>query len=526
MTSHTAHSRIAQIVRFIVPVLAVVVVCLCVAVPAMAEFGLYRFGFGVGNRGGSPDVQAGSHPYSLTTTFVLNPGQDPKDTKLELPPGFVGDPNATPRCTYAEFVKKETGGQTCANETAVGVATVYLTDPSGEGYPLSTPVYNLVPARGVAAEFGFFLTKSVPVLLTTSVRTGGDYGLTETSSDVPQAAVVLAAKVTIWGVPANPAHNLIRGECERQYGGVPEPVEEVGRGLREGEAEVETPIHWESEPGYNEEVDAGLPEPTGASLAKRGCPSVSPEIPLLTNPTSCGVPRSATLKVDSWEEPGDFEGSRTKTAVLPELAGCESLDFSPTISVTSDGTAGSTPTGLNVDVHVPQEATENPVGLAEADMKNTTVALPEGVQISPGAADGLQACSPLQIGLHTAERPACPDASKVGNVEVTTPLLPEPLTGGAYLATQDENPFGSLIALYLVFEDPVAGVLVKVAGQVSLNPVTGQLVTTFKETPQFPYNDFKLDVLRDRSGAVEHTRVVRDVYDRKRRLNRGRGPRR
>ncbi len=147
---------------------------------------------------------------------------------------------------------------------------------------------------------------------------------------------------------------------------------------------------------------------------------------------------------------------------------------------------------MNVEEHVPQETTQNPVGLAEADVKNTTVTLPEGVQLSPGAADGLQACSPLQIGLHTPEGPSCPDASKVATVEVNTPLLPEPLTGAAYLATQDENPFGSLIALYLVVEDPVAGVLVKLAGQVSLNPVTGQIVTTFENTPQLPYSHVKL----------------------------------
>ena len=179
-------------------------------------------------------------------------------------------------------------------------------------------------------------------------------------------------------------------------------------------------------------------------------------------------------------------------ASLPPLEGCNRLDFSPTISVTPDGSGGSTPTGLNVEEYVPQEATENPVGLAEADVRNTTVTLPEGVQISPGAADGLQACSPLEIGLHTPERPSCPDASKVANVEVDTPLLPEPLTGGAYLATQDENPFGSLIALYLVVENPVPGVLVKLAGQVSLDPVTGQIVTTFENTPQLPFSRAKL----------------------------------
>ena len=154
----------------------------------------------------------------------------------------------------------------------------------------------------------------------------------------------------------------------------------------------------------------------------------------------------------------------------------------------------STPTGLNVDLHTPQESTLNPVGLAEADVKNTTVALPEGVQISPGAADGLLACTPAEIGLHTAEKPACPEASKVGTVEVTTPLLPDALTGYVYLATQDENPFGSLIALYVVDgRSNRGGAQRRSLGQVSLDPVTGQVVTTFDETPELPFTDFKLD---------------------------------
>ena len=95
-----------------------------------------------------------------------------------------------------------------------------------------------------------------------------------------------------------------------------------------------------------------------------------------------------------------------KTESLSRAAGssgCEKLDFSPTIDVKPDGDAGSTPTGLNVHVHVPQEATDKPVGLGEADVKDTTVALPAGVQISPSAADGLQACSNAQIGLRVSK---------------------------------------------------------------------------------------------------------------------------
>ncbi len=469
---------------------ALLLATLTLASPAMGSFGLRRFAIAATNQSGTPDVQAGSHPYAFTTSFILNtpkpievepnPGQkepwlvpegELKNVTAELPPGFAGNPDATSKCGYEAFLREK-----CSNEAAIGVATIYETEPNAEGGNLNqlaewpSPVYNLVPTTGVAAQFGFIVGGLVPVFLDASVRTGGDYGLTISSPDTNQTIPLAAAKVTIWGVPGDPRHNALRGSCLRL----------IEKGYRGGLGEDEIEEEGPSGPFESEHP-----------LESRGeCPSQGPEVPLLTNPTSCGVSRTATFSVDSWEEPEVID---SKTASMPALVGCEKLDFSPTIKVTPDGTGGSTPTGLNVDVHVPQESTENPVGLAEADVKNTTVALPEGVQISPAAAGGLLACSPSQIGLHTGEAPSCPEASKVGTVEVNTPSLPDPLKGYVYLATQNENPFGSLIAIYVYAEDPVAGVLVKVAGQVSLDPVTGQLVTTFKETPQLPFSDFKLD---------------------------------
>jgi hypothetical protein len=538
-SSRTDVKPVAKLRSYILVCLVSLVTLGVAATPAHAEFGLESenvhvpgFAIGVQNgegQNGTPDVQAGSHPYSLTTTFVLNQplceGElciaqgDLKDVRAELPPGFVGDPNATPKCSYQTFSTAFEGGKTgyCPNETAVGVATTYLDSFEANSYipprfvPTTDPVYNLVPPPGVAAEFGFVVAGSVPVLLQTGVRTGGDYGLTTTVPNISQAITVQASKVTIWGVPASPAHNPIRGTCEQQISGGGKPLEAVGRGLREGEDELEGPVYY---PGENH-FSQGLPESEG------NCPSNAPQIPLLTNPTSCGTPRTATLGVDSWEEPGKFH---SLSASLPPLSGCEKLDFSPTISVKPDGEAGSTPTGLNVGVHVPQEATENPVGDAEADVKNTTVTLPAGMQLSPSAADGLQACSIAQVGFERYEEldhsgtqtaifkpkvynPAtekeeatlCPDASKVASVKIKTPLLEDELEGSVFLAAPQnfiglpENPFSSLFALYLVAEEPERGVLVKVAGKVTPNPETGQLTTTFENTPQLPYSDLKLE---------------------------------
>jgi hypothetical protein len=517
--------------RFVVIGVSLMATLAVLVSPALAgEFGLRKVAMSARNENGSADVQAGSHPYALNTTFMLNieqgaeetpipEGGELKDVKVELPPGFVGDPNATPKCADQEFMKSAELSPTpgCSNETVVGVSTTLASSAGvGAGTDLSDPVYNLVPPAGVAAVFGFLVAHRVPVLLETSVRTGSDYGLTTTVLNVDQALAILGSKVTIWGVPGASAHNPVRGTCLKQGNnllehGLEGPDES---GFADGEDELEGPIG----PAYS-----GFPlESVG------NCPTAAPELPLLTNPTSCGMPRVGAVSVDSWQKQGDYV---SKAVSLPELVGCEKLNFAPTIGVVPDGGAASTPTGLNVGIHVPQEPTEDPVGLAEADVRDTTVTLPPGVQLSPAAADGLQGCSLEQVGftgykelepgtergVQTAqfkekvynpatgeeEATVCPNASKVANVKIKTPLLEEELEGSVYLAAPqnfstltgalEENPFESLVALYLVAADPARGVLIKLPGKVVPNEQTGQIVTTFENTPQLPFSDLKLE---------------------------------
>jgi hypothetical protein len=476
------------------------------------EYGFQKLAISERNEDGSPNIQAGAHPFALTTTFLLNqpPHEYPaikaygdlKDFRVELPPGFVGNPNAVPDCGYQEFVGGGTAGPSCSNESAVGVATTWVTVAGKDNlFTTSDAIYNLTPPTGTAAEFGYIVAGSTPIFLQNDLRVGSDYGLTVTAPDLNEAVVIAASKVTIWGVPTDPAHNDIRGHC---VSGIIDSEFGTG-GLEGGEAEIEGPVATQQE-NYN-----GVEAPV---ISAGECPSQAPALSLLTNPTSCGVPRTATGGVDSWQEPGVF---KTKTASLPELTGCEKLDFSPTVTMVPDGTAGSTPTGLTVGIHIPQETTENPVGDGEADVRNTTVTLPPGVQISPGGSDGLQACSIEQIGFtgfkeldptaepgnqtaqFTSAPPTCPNASKIANVHFGTPLLKHELTGSVYLAAPQnfagapQNPFSALVAMYLYAEEPIAGVKVKLAGRVSLNPETGQITTTFENTPQAPVDNFSLE---------------------------------
>ncbi len=457
-----------------------------------SQYGAENYELAPEEEGGVPDTQAGSHPFQLTTTLVLNtvserifelgsgtlqpaeftpelvPAAYTKDLRFNLPAGLVGNPTPLPKCSMYTFTHEgELGVGECPANTVVGVAMPIVTTLETRYTPLfiSLPLYSLEPSVGEPARFGF-QTPLGPVVLDTSVRTGGSYPVVVTVPDITQKVAFLGNEVTFWGVPADTRHDNSRGRtCLDQ------PAEEPGKA---GGGWPASPAYWE-----------------------KSCAPESKPQPFLIMPTSCTGPLQTSAEMDSWSAPGNFTPPKEYTFANDQgepfgQDGCNRLTFEPSVSVTPDGQAASTPTGLTVDVHVPQEASLNPTGVDESTVKDTTVTLPEGVALNPASSDGLLACSTEQLSLETPAAISCPASSKVGTVEIATPLLPNPIVGGAYLAAQESNPFGSLLALYLVAEDPTAGVLVKFAGEIKPNPVTGQLVTTFDNTPQLPFEDLKL----------------------------------
>jgi hypothetical protein len=442
-------------------------------------FGIKTFEVAFTNRDGTPDTQAGSHPYKMTTTIAFNttvlprrtsptgyailPDGNFKDVIVNLPPGLFGDPNATTKkCTLQELSPKGSFEAECPADSLVGELEVeYLEEGNEENerrHALS-PVYNMVPPHGVAAQFAaHFIIPNA--FINVGVPAGGDYGVTATSENVPGIVPVYKTKLILFGSGTHPA------------------IEKV--------------------------------------------PASSGQKPLLTLPTSCVGPLTSTISADSYQNPGHFVGVSTVThnaAGSPGgMTGCSQLTFPPTISVSPDAPDASSSTGLTVGVHVSQKAALNPEGLAESTLRDTTVTLPEGVAINPAGADGLEACSEGLVGftgftefnpevepgdktptftptLLESLQPGvsfCPNGSKIGTVKLKTPLLANPLEGAVYLAAQNANPFGSLVAMYLIAEDPVSGTLIKLTGEVSLNQETGQIVTTFKNTPELPFEELEL----------------------------------
>jgi hypothetical protein len=417
--------------------------------PAQASFGPALFSFYIGGSDGAPDSQAGGHPYELTTTIDLNSAleagneelpavtstHDLKEVVVDLPLGFAGSVLAAPQCTLAQLSQ----ATRCPEETRVG----HISSEPESGARVNSPIWNLVPEHGVPAEFGFVDgDKNTHVFYVHVVPTPSGYVLQVRNPEIPQVPLAHIV-VTFYGNPAQRDKNA------------------------------------------------------------------HAQVPFFTNPSACGSgPLEAKIWMDSWQHPGSFNGDGTPnlegdpnwvkmTSTSPPVTGCDELLFGPELSAQPTTSQADSPSGLELEMKLPQ--IESPEVRATPALKNASVTLPEGMTVDPSAGNGLQACSEAQIGWEgktpynfNTVAPACPEASKIGSLELETPLIPGVLTGAIYLANQNENPFASTLAGYIVVNDPVTGVVLKIAGELKTDAHTGRITGVFNENPQLPFSDLKL----------------------------------
>jgi hypothetical protein len=424
------------------------------------SFGVGEFGSLMTADSGALDATAADHPHALTTNFSATGifslsqdhfrlTQDLKDVVVDLPPGVVGNPQVATQCPVNLLVSYsgggiEVGGSNCPSSSQVGEITLKLHGTIGQtgGGLQEIPIFNMVPEKGIPAEFGFAFA-------------GDPIGLYPT---VTGSGSTMHIRVTTPGVPTPPLLEL-----EGSY------------------------VTFFGDPA----TQAGNPNAPNA---------------FFTNSSDCnGEPLVTSIHMDSYENPGSYNSDGTpnfgdpawkgETSASPPVSGCERLRFQPSLGMQADTTRADEPTGLAVNLHVPQNP--DPHGLATPPVKDVTVTLPAGVSLSPSAADGLQACSDAQIDLDSDALGSCPDASVLGTVKVTTPLLAEPLTGFVFLGTPRCNPCtnqdasdGNMFRLFIQAEG--SGIVIKVPGTVYANAATGQLTTKFLENPQFPFNDLQV----------------------------------
>lgn len=445
--------------------------------PEKTPFGIEQFSVRAEEEGGAAASRAGSHPFQLTTTMQLNAGAMtpsaerrnavveqpglPRTLRFTLPAGLVGVVKSVPTCPNQEFLTRVEGERNkCGDAAAIGVVAATVVESANLGFDrLSVPLFNLSPAPGEPARFGF-LTAGVPVEIDTAVDPDNHYRIIAEVRNVTQVAELLSSTVTIWGTPGDPRHDISRGwSClalDPHAGPCQRPP--------------------------------GLEEPA-----------------FLRQPVSCATPMAFEAEAEPWNTPiGSVVDERE--FIGEKMEACNQVPFNPEVhaSPTDHATDGSS--GLDFQLDMPNAGLLNKDAIAEGQAKKVEVTLPEGMTVNPSQAEGLGACSPAQYAqerFDSAPGAGCSESSKIGSVDITTPLLDEEAHGSVYVAAPYDNPFDSLLALYMVAKIPERGILVKQAGQVRLDPNTGQITTTFDNLPQIPFGTFKLNFFSgDRAPLV------------------------
>jgi hypothetical protein len=436
--------------------------------------------------------QAGSHPFEqrVNFEFTKRTGIDPEDgsryavangtiktVEVTLPRGAIGNPEALPKCDPLDFAEQGASNDStgCPADTQVGYLNIHVTVGTHNygrspliwnipDNPLSrVAIYNMVPPKGKAADFAFNAGIFVTGHIYPELDPAQNYAIRTVSPEISSLVQPTGAEVVFWGVPGDPAHDKFRYYQENKH---------------EDEAALGAKFE-------------------GAAIR-----------PLLTNPMDCGFDNGGTrTRIESYQQPGVFSPAQEYPVAL-NVSGCEDprIRFKPQVSLQPDSTDAGGPTGLDVHLEVPQrndeakEAKElydqsgEAIAIATPPIKKTVVTFPEGMTLSPSAAQGLGTCTAEEFGLGTDSPVTCPDNSQYGKLILHTPILPKTAQpeGFIYIAKQGDNPFHNFLSMYFVIQEPDRGILVKIPGRIDLDPNTGQITATLDDLPQFPVSDMEL----------------------------------
>jgi hypothetical protein len=370
---------------------------------------------------------------------------DPRTVVNNFPTGFIGNPHATPRCELVEF----SFGR-CPPSSQIGTAEPF---GSAEGEELYVPFYNLTPHPDEPALTAFWAPLvGAPVFVTLGARTESDYGLFAEGSAIYHPLAFPGLNINLWGVPGDPVHDPARFKVPLQ-----------------GFAACGSIF--------------GCDEVTGV-------PANIPLVPYLQAPTTCGEPLSGRFDLDY------YTGEHfTATDEWPATTGCEQLTFNPSLTAQPTTQEADSPSGVDIELRVPQEL--SPTTPSPSEIKAAKTTLPVGFSINPNAADGKVSCSDAQSAIGTRGAATCPEFSKVGSLTLDSTALPEPIPGAIYIG--DPKP-GDRYRILLTADG--FGTHTKLPGSVQPDPQTGQMVISFPDLPQSPLTAFNMHFFGAERGLL------------------------
>jgi hypothetical protein len=382
-----------------------------------------------------------------------------KTERVDLPPGFTENPQSSPACSQGDFERVVViEGQPrripgCDPSTIVGREEVWLV--------VNTD--NAVPVPGGDPTTGPFLPKGFVI-----------------APDPAKGTRV-------------PVYNLEPNEGEPARLGFVIAFSKV--------IELKGDVAWESD--FHEYFTISLPPPSVpfSTLKSRLIAfGQSGNGTHITTPTTCFDPNqwphlySTWFRGESYGEPNPTfpEGSTAFEAKLPPgiaPTGCERVPFDPSVKVDPGTDAVDSPAAATVTAELPFDPAKEGgevrevapgkfEGISQSHVRKAEVTLPKGMGLNPSGAQGLVACTDDQFkkGIRVFNN-ECPAGSDIGNVEVDSPPLAEPLVGDVYVGTQNSRDpeSGEEFRILLEAKSAHEDINARLIGNVKANAKTGQL---------------------------------------------------
>ena len=432
-------------------------------------------------------------PYPTGSVAPLTPpllNRAIKTLRVDVPPGLTVNPEAAPRCSLADFERE---------------------------LEVEPGVEKIVPACDEASILGV----EELTLATNEAATVEELELP--SPPFPPPATELPAGFVIEPTPGLskvPVYNLEPKDGEPALFGFVVAGEEV--------VFLETEVNWEGDFHQSFTIRPPEPEVPGLStlisrLVNFG--ATAGDGSYINNPTTCFDPAdpanellySTWYRAESYGEPDPsfpfgstpFEAKvQSSSGQLIQQEGCDEVPFEPGIDVDPGTSEVDSPAGATVTTTLEyfdgEESTRQ-----ESHLRKAVVELPQGMALNPAAANGLVACTDAQFkkGVRTYDN-ECPAASRIGSAEIESPPLPPgSLKGDIYVGTQKsfDPASGEEFRTLIEAKSEQLGIAVRLVGNVSADPGTGQLTATFDEQetgelvgtlprglPQVPFESVKL----------------------------------
>jgi DNA-binding beta-propeller fold protein YncE len=413
---------------------------------------------------GAAATLAGSHPYRLGLGVGLDPGEELRSARFELAPGMLADPAAASLCSAGKFAtprsspfESSLSGESCPDRSQVG--TIEL--DTALGSPRRFGLFNLNPAPGAAAELAAS-PYGIPLRFEAQISSDSQGAHLSLEAQIPQGLELHGFQLALWGTPMDASHDGERGNCLDQ---------------------PEAAFPW--------------------ARCSVGEPLTSPPLPFLTLPTACSPTLAFDLLASSYQQPASFTAqalNREEGGTPAPVSDCAALNFKPDASGFLTTRKASSASGFLFRLSDADPGLSNPRLRVHSLARGAVVRLPRGVTLNPSLGAGLGVCSLAQYEAESAVSPqgsGCPNAAKIGDFIVRSPFYEGFLEGSVYLAAPHQNPFGSLLAVYLLAKAADRGIVVKAAGRLDPDPADGTLTATFDQLPQLPYTDLEVNI---RSG--------------------------